>query len=226
MCPRHHRTLPVYRRRLEAAVAKGPVRLAGRHQAAALRPEAVQAAQEEDSSMFEILRRFLSLDSSGIPLEEEFEAVRDDGHSLRSVRTQILNRCPNCHRPTRVQEIKGVCEYCRAVMTCTMCFHLCAICSRILCGHCAKGLWLGESRGSVTLCPDHLDQARNGHDALDVIARKKAEFERLTMLELEKLRIIESPVMEGKLMNLVKKGVALSMLRNIWQSQRQLRQGK
>jgi len=176
--------------------------------------------------MFEILKRFLSVDSSGQPLEEELETVRDDGRSVRSLKTHILNRCPNCHRPVRVQEIKGVCEYCRGVMTCTMCFHLCAVCSKILCGHCAQGLWLGDSRGSIALCPDHFEEAKERHDALDVVAREKAEFERVTTLELEKLRILESPVMEGGLMNLVKKGIALHMLKNIWQAQRELRDGK
>ena len=176
--------------------------------------------------MFEILKRILFVDSGGHRLEEETETVQDDGRSVQSLKTCILNRCPNCDRPVRIQEIKGVCEYCRGVMTCTMCFHLCAVCSKILCGHCAEGLWLGDARGSIVLCPDHFEQARESYDALEVVARKKTEFERQTMCELQKLRIIESPVMEGGLMGLVRKGVALSMLRSIWQTQRDLRQGK
>lgn len=176
--------------------------------------------------MFEIFKRILSVDSSGRPLEEEFEAVRDDGDSVQSLTTRVLNRCPNCHSPTRIQETKGICEHCRDVMTCKNCFHICSVCSKILCGRCAKGIWLGDSRGSAVLCPDHLEQAKEGHGVLDVVAREKADFEKQTMLELEKLRIIESPVMEGRIMNLVKKGIALSMLHNIWQAQRDMREGK
>ena len=55
---------------------------------------------------------------------------------------------------------------------------------------------------------------------------EKTEFERQTMLELQKLRIIESPVMEGRLMGLVRKGIALSMLRTISQTQHDLRRGR
>ena len=108
--------------------------------------------------MFEILKRILTVDSDGNPLEAESETVHDDGQSVQISKTQVLNRCPNCQRPIRVNdrnEFKGTCESCREVMTCTMCFHVCAVCSRILCGRCTMGVLLGDSKSSVVLCPDH-----------------------------------------------------------------------
>ena len=179
--------------------------------------------------MFEILKRILTLDSDGNSLEAEMETVRDDGNSVRISRTHVLNRCPNCQRPTRASdknEIKGICEFCRTTMTCTMCFHICAVCSKILCGRCAQGAWFVESKTSVVLCPEHFDHVSDRHDALEALAQEKAAFERMTMLELEKLRLLESPVMEGKVLGLVKKATALSMLGSIWRAQRQLRHDK
>ena len=59
---------------------------------------------------------------------------------------------------------------------------------------------------------------------MEAAARERADFERFVGLENHKLRLIESPVMGGRVLGLVKKCVALSMLKNVWDAQRELRE--